>query len=149
MVEDIEFNLKYLQISGIVNTVAECPYHYLMGNESLTSMVSEDMFENYITVQKQFLDALNENDKYIANRFVYHQYISIIMRYLKRVASRYLTSTDVYPILRKYINHPLVRLSFKSHVSHNYKESFIHHCIRMKFFFPLIAYLRFINARSQ
>lgn len=149
LVEDIEFNLKYLQKSGIVNTIAKCPYHYLMGNESLTSKVSEEMFENYILVQKQFLDALNEKDKDIANRFVYHQYISIFMRYLKRVALKSLNAKDVYPILEKYISNPLVKVSFNSHISQNYKELFIHHCIRMKFFLPIIIYLRLKNARPQ
>lgn len=149
LVEDIEFNLKYLQQSGIVNTTAKCPYHYLMGNESLTSKVSEEMFENYILVQKQFLDVLNEKDKDIANRFVYHQYISIFMRYLKRVASRSLNAKDVYPILEKYISNPLVKVSFNSHISQNYKELFIHHCIRMKLFLPIITYLRLKNARPQ
>ena len=142
LVEDIEFNLKYLQISGIVNTVAECPYHYLMGNESLTSKVSEDMFENYITVQKQFLDALNENDKYIANRFVYYQYISIFFKYLKKVALGILEPKIVYPILNNYLKNKYIKDSFKSHTPSSFKEHIICFCITLRLYYPIIFYLK-------
>ena len=112
-----------------------------MNNESLTSKVSEDMFENYIAVQKQFLETLDEKDKDVANRFVYHQYVSIIMKYLKKIASKRIKAKDVYPILNNYLNHNLIQDSFKSYKPLNKKDSFIHHCIKQKFYFPIVMYL--------
>lgn len=146
LVEDIEFNLMYLQKANIVNTLTICSYHYLMNNESLTSKVSEEMFDNYIAVQKQFLDALDEKDKNVANIFVYHQYLSIIMKYLHKVAFKKMSGKNVYSILNKYISNTFVKESFKSYKPKNKRESIIHNCIWMKFYHPLILYIRYKDA---
>lgn len=143
LVEDIEFNLKYLQFSDIVNTTASCPYHYLMGSDSLTSKVSEDMIQNYMAVQEQFLGILKEKYKDIANRFVYHQYMSIFLKYLKKVASGNLNAKEVYPILNRYIDNHLIKKSFKSYKPDNYKDAIIHHCIRKKLYFPIITFFTY------
>lgn len=143
IVEDIEFNLKFIRVSETICTIKACLYHYIMGNESLTSKVSEDMFQNYMAIQTQFLNMLSNEHKSIANEFVYHQYISIFMRYLSKINAGTMTKRDVYPLLRKYINEPLIQQSINSHSSANFKEALFNFCLKNKLFNFIVLYNHF------
>lgn len=140
IVEDIEFNLSYLQLCETVYTTEVCLYHYMIGDESLTSKVSEDMLQNYMAIHTQFLNILSDEQKSTADEFVYHQYMSIFMRYLSKVNAGTMTRREVYSLLRNYINEPLIRQSFSSHSSANYKEAFIKFCLKAKLFDLIVLY---------
>ena len=142
LVEDIEFNLKYLQLSDLVNTVMDCPYHYVVESGSLTSKVSEDMIQNYMYVHKFFLNLLPIKYYVFANRFVYHQYLNIILKYLEKVALGTSKRDEVYPLLKSYNKESLVRKSFDSYSPVNYKEAAIYYCLRMGLFDIVVIYLR-------
>ena len=147
IVEDIEFNLKYISVSENISIIKACMYHYMMEKDSLTTKVSEDMFQNYMDIQTQFLNMLSNDHKFIANEFVYHQYISIFMRYIAKICDETLTKKEVYPILRKYINEPLIQQSFNNHSSINFKETLINLCLKSKLFDFIVLYYRFKQKR--
>ncbi len=147
IVEDIEFNLKYISVSDTISTIKACLYHYIMGNGSLTSKVSEDMFQNYMAIHTQFLDMLSNERQSVAHEFVYHQYISIFMRYIAKICDGTITKKEVYPILRKYINEPLIQQSFCSHSSTNFKEKLINFCLKSKLFDFIVLYYHFKQKR--
>lgn len=143
LVEDIEFNLKYMRYSNIINTISDCPYHYVVVNGSLTSQISEVMFQNYIGIHTFLLENLSKDHKEYANRFVYHQYISIFFKYLSKVANGMLAKDDVYPILKKHMNNSLIRQSFNSYHPSNYKELIVFKCLQYCLFDLLVLYLKY------
>lgn len=142
LVEDIEFNLKYLRYSNIINTIVDCPYHYAVVNGSLTSHVSEEMFYNYMGIQTFLLENLSKKHKEFANRFVYHQYVSIFFRYLSKVATGVLVKDDVYPVLKKHMKKSLIRQSFNSYHPANFKEMIVSKCLQYCLYDILIIYLK-------
>ena len=142
LVEDIEFNLKYLRYSDIISTIIDCPYHYVVEKGSLTSKVSEEMFQNYMGIHKLFCESLPDEHIVYANRFVYHQYVNLFIKYLSKVASGLSTKKDVYPILKKYIRMSLVSQSFKSYSPVNYKELVVTKCFQYGFFDLLLLYMK-------
>ena len=143
LVEDIEFNIQYLLLTRQVCTITECPYHYLMNDKSLTSLVSEDMIKNYMYIQQSFISVLKKENRKYADRFVCHQYVSIYLKYLRKVAYKKLEANDVFHLLKKYTNEPLIRNSFESYTPKNYKEKAILILLKMKFYYPLIRYFQF------
>ena len=143
LVEDIEFNISYLQLVQQVQTIEECPYHYQMNSNSLTSLVSEDMIKNYMDIQKQLLGVLKKENRIIANRFVFHQYFSIFLKYLRKVAFKKLNAKDVFPILDNYLNEPLICNSFDNYNPETLKEKIILFFLKRKFYYPIIIYMKF------
>ena len=83
---------------------------------------------------------LSNEYKSIAHKFVYHQYMSIFLRYLSKVNAKTMTKRDVYPLLRKYIEEPMIRRSFNNHRSANFKEALIHFCLKNKLFDLIVLY---------
>lgn len=142
LVEDIEFNIKYLQLVKQVRTIVECPYHYLMNGNSLTSLVSEDMIKNYMGIQQSFISVLKKENKKFADRFVCHQYVSIYLKYLRKVAHKKLKANDVFPILNKYTNKQLIQDAFDSYIAKNIKERVIVILLKRKFYAPIIRYFQ-------
>ncbi len=142
LVEDIEFNIQYLQLVQQVRTIAKCPYHYLMNDNSLTSLVSEDMIKNYMYIQQSFISVLKKKNRQFADRFVCHQYVSIYLKYLRKVAYKKLEANDVFPILKKYTNEPLIRNSFNSYTPKTFKEKAILYLIKRNYYSPIISYFR-------
>ena len=149
IVEDIEFNLKYLQYCEVVNTFKTCPYHYVEVENSITCKVSEEMIQNYMDIHTVFLNNLLDKHKNYANRFVYHQYMSIFMRYLSKVVTGELTKKQVYPLLKKYVNEPLIQQSFDSHMSTDYKEILVISCLKLKLFDVIVFYIRYKQKNTE
>lgn len=142
LVEDIEFNIRYLQLVKKVKTIVECPYHYLVNDNSLTSLVSEDMIKNYLYIHKTFLGVLNKEYKRFADKFVYHQYFSIYLKYLRKVAHKKLNANDVYPLLNKYLNEPLIQNAFDNYTQKNLKEKIISFFVKRKTYYPVVKYFQ-------
>lgn len=142
LVEDIEFNIQYLQLVRQVSTISECPYHYLMNDNSLTSLVSEDMIKNYMYIQQTFIGVLKKENRKFADKFVCHQYISIYLKYLRKVAYKKLEANDVFPILKKYTNEPLIYDSFDSYTPKTFKEKVILFLLKNKYYSPIISYFQ-------
>lgn len=81
--EDIEFNLQYFKYCNEIVYINKPLYYYVHRKGTLTSKVSKQMYENYISIHKQLLSIFDKTlSKYI-NQYVYHQYLSISLRFIK------------------------------------------------------------------
>lgn len=143
LVEDIEFNLNYLRFSGIINTITDCPYHYVVNDLSLTSKVSEEMFVNYIDIHSSFISLVPRSYKYMIDRFVYHQYINLFFKYIQNVSSGKMLKKDVYPIIRYFLKEQLIKDSFCSFTPMGIKNTIMHKCVQKGLFDVIIIYYRY------
>lgn len=143
LIEDIEFNLNYLCLCDSVNTLVECPYHYIANDASLTTKVSEKMLLNYMDIHILFNSKVSPKYRPLIDRFVYHQYMGIFMKYLDRVSLGIMNKREVYPLLDKYIKNPLIKSSFKSHSSVNIKELFVKKCVQYRLYNFLFFILKY------
>lgn len=142
IVEDFEFNLNYLLFSKSISVITDCLYNYLVCNSTLTKKVSQVMFDNYIDIHIKLYKIVDNNYHSIIDRFIYHQYMSIIIKYLNNVAKGAMQKTEVYPLLCKYIRNTYVCSSFKSYTPISLPERLIYMCVKNRLFLPVIMYFR-------
>ena len=141
LTEDIAFNIDYFKHSTNISTIKEALYIYQLQNSQLTKKVSEDMFINYFNVHTNLLSTISSDKHRLIHQFVYHQYVSIIMRYLYLIKNKTLNKKDTFTLLDKYIKTPLIKKAFDSYHPVNYKEYIIYSLIKFKCYSAILLYL--------
>lgn len=126
IVEDLAFNIDYFRCINTVSVTTSSPYCYRIYNSTLTRNVSEEMFANYIHIHKVLYGLVAKQNHYIIDGFIFHQYFSITLRYLKKIIAGEFTQRDVFPILLKYHCNEHVKNSFANyHTSINVERIMI------------------------
>ncbi len=140
--EDIIFNVEYLKYTSKVSTIKEALYTYKLDNSHLTKKVSEEMFVANTLLHKNMLEYTPiENHVYI-NIFLYHQYLSLIIKFLQKINASVCDKNNTYKILDKYINNQYIKKSFNAYTPSNYKEQIIHFLVKNKLYTFIRLYLK-------
>lgn len=142
LVEDIAFNIQYFRYASKISFIKEPLYHYEQNNSNLTIRVSRDAFDNYLHIHSQLLELVDNKYRVLINRYVYHQYMSIVMKYLAKVAVGELSKEKVFVLLKSYMNNPLVIESFACYKPNTKKEWIIYELIKRHHFLFVMLYLR-------
>lgn len=142
LVEDIEFNIQYLQYVYKVSFVKESLYCYEQSNSHLTVRVSKEFFDNYFQIHNLLLNLVDKDFYVFVHRFVYHQYMSIIIKYLIKVVVGELPKKDVFALLKYYVRNSLIKEAFDSYKPLSMREKIIYVLIKHNCFFPIMLYLK-------
>lgn len=107
MLEDMEFNSRYLQYVNNVYYTEKRLYNYWHTPGSLTTRVHEEDYTNYIQLHEYLLSWIPEQFHVYIHRFVYHQYFGITLKYIK---------LGIYDIPRKYLSNNHVEQAFDAYI---------------------------------
>jgi len=113
ILEDFYFNVHYFDFTNHVVYTTIQLYHYDTSSSVLTTKVSEDMLENYVHLHALLLGRLPITLFPVASQCIYHQYLSLFLKYAKAIERRKESKKDVVRIYAKYFENPLVRYAFK------------------------------------
>lgn len=145
LVEDIEFNLLYIQAVKVISVTDEILYHYVQTENSLTTRISEDMFDNYLYIHSMFKNFVPERFYGLVGRFVYHQYVSIIVKYIRLEGMKLLPGKSIYTLLNKRMDEFLVKEAFDAYHPYCVKENIIHYLIKWRCYFIIWLYFKVSN----
>lgn len=142
LVEDIEFNIQYFRYISKISFIKESLYCYEQDNSHVTVRVSSDDFENYFQIHNLLFSLVADKYRFFINKFVYHQYMSIIMKYLGKVAVGELSKGEVFVLLKFYMKNPLIIESFDCYKPITRKEWIIYELIKRHCFGFVVLYLK-------
>lgn len=106
MLEDIEFNSRYLQFVKNVYYTEMPLYNYWHGSDSLTTKVHEEDYSNYILLHEYLLSWIPEQFHVYIHRFIYHQYFGITLKYIK---------LSIFDIPNKYLSNNLIKQAINTY----------------------------------
>lgn len=149
IVEDLDFNLRYFDCIKRVCFVPNYLYHYDNNHSVLTTKVSSDMFDNYIHIHAWLLSKVPIAYFPIISSFVYHQYVSLFVRYFNSYFGEKVSKKELYNILRKYLSNPLVSHAIKNHHSKIWGEMMLNKLLEFNQFTLLSIYLYLVNKREK
>lgn len=142
LVEDIEFNIQYFQHVSKISFIKESLYYYEQNNSQLTARVSKDAFDNYLRIHELLLSLVNKEFYVWIDRFVYHQYMSIIIKYLIKAATGKLPPKKVFILLKHYMSNSLIKRAFDGYKPLSVKESIVYGLIKRHCFFVVMLFLK-------
>lgn len=142
LTEDIAFNIEYFKLSSSISTIKEPLYIYQLQNSQLTKKVSEDMFTNYLKIHANLLEIVPYEKHIYIHQFVFHQYISIIIRYLSHIKKHLLNKKDTFHLLDKYLNNSLIKKALQTYRPTNYKDYIFHTLMKFKCYTLILLYLK-------
>lgn len=145
IVEDLPFNLNYIKHIHSVSFIKDGLYHYDISTSVLTKRISEEMFQNYISVHAFFLSLVNIEFHNIISRSIYHQYLSLTIRYINQIKIGKLQRREAFTVLNKYLDNLLIRYSIQSYYPKGYKDIIIYSLIRFHCYSILFFLLKRIN----
>lgn len=140
--EDTNFNIDYFKCISNLSTIKEALYIYIQENSHLTKRVNEDMFVNSIMLHKKMIEIIPYQNHTYVNRFLYHQYLSLIIKYLLKISKKSIEKNNTLKILDKYICNEYVKKSLNDYIPINYKEYIIHKLIKSKLWVVLLLYFK-------
>lgn len=143
LVEDIEFNIHYFQYTQKISIVKDALYNYELNNSQLTLKASEEMFINYINIHDLLLKLVDTKNILYINKFVYHQYFSIMLRFIAKVSKNELSKRITFNLLDKYMRTYQVRIAFDDFIPLCLGEKLIYELIKHRFFFVVLLYMKF------
>lgn len=149
IVEDLDFNLHYLEH---INSICFLPYHLYHYDNTfsvLTKKVSSDMFDNYIHIHAWLLSKVPVTYFQIISKFVFHQYLSFFIRYSSLVLVKQKKLGEVCLLFNNYLSNPLIRHSFEEYHSHNFGEKVLIKLIWCRQYRLLLLYLYLIQKKEQ
>lgn len=147
IVEDLLFNLHYLKYVKLAAVLDEALYFYDISSSSLTLKISEDMFQNYISVHAFFLSLISCSFYPLVSAAICNQYIALSLRYLSKIKGQK-TDKEVFDILDKYMDNPLVKYSFSVFKPVSWNERLVSKLLVLrqyrilKCFLDIIAYAK-------
>ena len=147
ILEDLDFNLRYLECIRKVCFIPYCLYHYDNTYSVLTTKVSSGMFDNYIHIQARLFSKVPISFFPIIAAFVYHQYVALFVRYINLYLEKKKSKKDVRKVLGKYLSNPLIQYSIKTHHSQSLGERVLNVLLMYKQIDLLIIYLCLLNNR--
>lgn len=149
IVEDLDFNLKYLEYVDSVRFIPYSLYHYDNNFSVLTTRVSSEMFDNYIHIHAWLFSKVPIEYFSVVSSFVYHQYVSLFVRYFNSYFGEKVSKKELYNILRKYLSNPLVSHAIKNHHSKVWGEKVLNKLFEFNQFTLLSIYLYLVNKREK
>lgn len=142
LVEDIEFNIQYFRYVSKVSFIKDSLYHYEQDNSHQTIRVSKDAFDNYLQIHRLLLGLVDREFYIGVDRFVYHQYMSIIIKYLIKAATGKLPPKKVFILLKHYMSNSLIKRAFDGYKPLSVKESIVYGLIKRHCFFVVMLFLK-------
>lgn len=149
IVEDLEFNLRYVELIRRACFIPYHLYHYDNTTSVLTKKVSSDMFDNYIHLHAWLFSRLSVTNFNLVSRFIFHQYYSFFIRYIALIINKQKELSEIREVFDFYLSNPLVNHSFEVYHSKVMGERFLknilwHRCYRL-----LTISLFFIQKKEQ
>ena len=148
IVEDLDFNLRYLDCVKRVCFIPNYLYHYDNSHSVLTTKVSSDMFDNYIHIHAWLLSKVSISYFPIISSFVYHQYVALCLRYVHMFIGKKITRKEMQGVLNFYLSNPLVRYSLRTYNAKCLGEWILTVFLRYKQIGLLGLYIRVVNNRK-
>lgn len=148
IVEDLDFNLRYLDCVKRVCFIPNYLYHYDNSHSVLTTKVSSDMFDNYIHIHAWLLSKVSISYFPIISSFVYHQYVALCLRYVHMFIGKKITRKEMQGVLNFYLSNPLVRYSLRTYNAKCLGEWILTVFLRYKQIGLLGLYIRVMNNRK-
>lgn len=145
IVEDLEFNLRYLDCIERVCFIPECLYHYDNNHSVLTTKVSAEMFANYIHIHAWLFSKIPIAYFPIVSSFLYHQYVALSLRYINLYILKKRSEKEVQGVLDYYLSNSLIQDSLKNYRSKCAGERILTNLLRYKQIRLLGMYLRILN----
>lgn len=149
IVEDLDFNLRYLDCVKRVCFIPNYLYHYDNNHSVLTTKVSSDMFDNYIHVHAWLLSKVSISYFPIISSFVYHQYVALCLRYVHMFIGKKITRKEMQGVLNFYLSNPLVRYSLRTYNAKCLGEWVLTVFLRYKQIGLLSLYTHILNNRKS
>lgn len=118
IVEDLEFNLRFLDCMGNIGRVCfipQCLYHYDNNYSVLTTKVSSEMFVNYIHVHAWLFSKVPIILFPVVSSFLYHQYVALSVRCINLYIAGKISRKESRGILGDYLSNPLIQHSLKTY----------------------------------
>lgn len=134
IVEDLDFNIRYFQLINKLSLTRTTPYNYVQDNSHLTKKISEDMFTNYINIHNTLYLLVDDKRHKLIDRFIYHQYLSFVIRYVVNIIHRKTNKNYALSFLNEILKDPYIKSSFKNYSPKSWKELIIHRCIQHRLF---------------
>lgn len=122
--EDLDFNIRYLRYCSKIRFINEPLYNYVHYNGTLTSHVSEQQYNNYLSIHQNLLNFFDIKLHKYVDRFVYHQYLSISLRFIKEGNIK---------IVRQYLSEKLIIQSIKHYKCSCFGDFLLYILFRYKF----------------
>ncbi len=149
IVEDLEFNLRYLQYVKCLSFIPYNLYHYDNTSSVLTKKVSTDMFDNYIHLHAWLFSVVPIAYFDIISRFIFHQYLSFFIRYSNLVLAKQKRLKDVKPIFDFYISNPLINHSFSNYIPHIMGEKILVGLLWHRYYKLFVYYLYLLRLLNK
>lgn len=148
ILEDLDFNLRYLESIRKVCFIPYCLYHYDNTYSILTTKVSPKMFDNYIHIQAKLFSKVPITFFPIINSFVYHQYVALSVRYINLYIEKKMPRKVVREVLDGYLSNPLINYAIKTYHSKCFGERILNILLLYKQIKLLIIYMCLLNNRK-
>ena len=145
IVEDLAFNLRYLEHCNSVSICNKALYHYDLSIPGLASKISEDMFKNYLSVHALFFSMSSPEYYNTISKSIYHQYLSLTIRYINKAIVCPKNKNAIFNTIKKYHNTIFVQHAFRSYIPKTIKESIMHYLLRFKSYHLVLEILKNIN----
>ena len=149
ILEDLEFNLRYVDYVKSVCFIPCHLYHYDNTSSVLTKKVSTDMFDNYIHLHAWLLSKVPIILFHVASRFVFHQYFSFFVRYARQVMRKQKKLSDIRGIFDTYLSNPLINYSFKVYHSKVWGERVLIYLLWHRYYRILILYMSLVDIKEH
>ena len=145
ILEDLDFNLRYIECIKKLCFIPHCLYHYDNTYSVLTTKVAPEMFDNYIHIHAWLFSKVPISSFPIVTSFVYHQYVALSVRYMNLYIERKVSRKVVRKVLGNYLSNPLINYSIKTYQSKCLGEKILNILLMYKQINLLIIYMGLLN----
>ena len=149
IVEDLDFNLRYLECIKRVCFIPFCLYHYDNTYSVLTTKVSPEMFDNYIHIHAWLFSKVPISLFPIISSFVYHQYVALSIRYVDLYRNKKMPRKEVQDLLNRYLSNPLIQHSIKTYHSKCVGEQVLNILLMYKQVRMLVIFFHILNYKNR
>ena len=149
IVEDLEFNLRYLECIERLCFIPYFLYHYDNNHSVLTTRVSSEMFDNYIHIHAWFFSKIPIASFPIVSSFLYHQYVALSLKYINLYILKKRSGKEVRGVLDYYLNNSLIQDSLRTYRSKCVGEMILTNLLKNRQIRLLGMYLCMLNRKRQ
>lgn len=149
ILEDLEFNLRYIERIRRVCFIPCHLYHYDNTSSVLTKKVSTEMFDNYIHLHARLLSKVPISCFHIVSRFVFHQYFSFFVRYARQVLRKQKKLYDIRGIFDSYLTNPLINYSFEVYHPKVIGEKILIYLLWHRYYRLLIGFMYLVEKKEM
>lgn len=143
--EDVDFNIEYFRYSNSIVVTPDVLYNYDKRTSVLTKHLSDDAIYNYLLIHKKLLNLVPSGKHSFVDKFVYHQYMAIIMKLLQSCAMGQKTMRQTVMQLNRCMKESLVRQAFDSYKTRSRKEKLFSNLVKHRCWILLLAFFKIKN----